>query len=191
VAATGHRIAVAGPRDDGAPRRWSTSRMAMPAIPHRPDTALVLSAGGERVVAWEVGVLAGLVDVAARRFDVVAGTSAGSLVAARFAAGLDPRADADGLASAEAAEVPAPVRAAVAAAVARLVAAYQESGRRGLRAGARAAWRGAALVAPYPLAGRRGRSRRCSPTRSRARRAAATRRSSPPRPRRAPRWAPT
>ena len=63
--------------------------------------AVVLAAGGERVVAWEVGVLAGLADAGfdPRRAAVVLGTSAGSLVAARLAAGLDPRADADRLAA--------------------------------------------------------------------------------------------
>ena len=45
--------------------------------------AIALS-GGERVVAWEVGVLAGLTDggIDARRAEVVLGTSAGALVAA-------------------------------------------------------------------------------------------------------------
>jgi NTE family protein len=58
--------------------------------------AIAMSGGGERVVAWEVGVLAGLADggVDSRRADVVLGTSAGALVAARVAAGIDPCADA-------------------------------------------------------------------------------------------------
>jgi NTE family protein len=58
--------------------------------------AIALSGGGERVVAWELGVLAGLADggVDARRAAIVLGTSAGALVAARVAAGIDPRADA-------------------------------------------------------------------------------------------------
>jgi NTE family protein len=58
--------------------------------------AVALSGGGERVVAWEVGVLAGLADggVDLRRAPAVLGTSAGALVAARLAAGIDPRADA-------------------------------------------------------------------------------------------------
>jgi NTE family protein len=58
--------------------------------------AIVLAGGGERVVAWELGVLAGLADggVDARRAGVVLGTSAGALVGARLAAGLDPRDDA-------------------------------------------------------------------------------------------------
>lgn len=45
--------------------------------------AVALAGGGERVVAWEAGVLRGL----GVRPDVVLGTSAGALVAARFAAG--------------------------------------------------------------------------------------------------------
>jgi len=58
--------------------------------------AIVLSGGGERAVAWEVGVLAGLADggLDARDAEVVLGTSAGALVAARAAAGIDPREDA-------------------------------------------------------------------------------------------------
>jgi NTE family protein len=57
---------------------------------------VVLAAGGERVVAWEVGVLAGLADAGLdpRGAEVVLGTSAGALVAARLAAGEDPRVDA-------------------------------------------------------------------------------------------------
>jgi NTE family protein len=61
-------------------------------------TAVVLAGGGERVVAWEVGVLAGLAD---RGFDargarVLLGTSAGAFVAAR-AALRDLRSAADAL----------------------------------------------------------------------------------------------
>ena len=58
--------------------------------------AIALSGGGERVVAWEVGVLAGLAGggLDARDAEVVLGTSAGALVAARVAAGIDPRDDA-------------------------------------------------------------------------------------------------
>lgn len=55
--------------------------------------AVVIAGGGERAVAWETGVLAGLADAGLdlRRADAILGTSAGSLVAARLAAGLDPR----------------------------------------------------------------------------------------------------
>jgi NTE family protein len=61
-------------------------------------TAVVLAGGGERVVAWEVGVLAGLADRGfdPRRARVLLGTSAGAFVAARCAA-RDPRAAADAL----------------------------------------------------------------------------------------------
>jgi NTE family protein len=60
-------------------------------------TAVVLSGGGERTIAWQVGVLAGLADcgVDLREASAVLGTSAGALVAARLAAGIDPRADAE------------------------------------------------------------------------------------------------
>ena len=51
--------------------------------------AVALAGGGERVVAWEAGVLSGL----RVRPDVVLGTSAGALVAARFAAGWAPHDD--------------------------------------------------------------------------------------------------
>ena len=64
--------------------------------------AVVLSGGGERAVAWEVGVLAGLADggIDPREAATVVGTSAGALVAARLAAGVDPCADADRIAAA-------------------------------------------------------------------------------------------
>jgi NTE family protein len=58
--------------------------------------ALVLAGGGERAVAWELGVLAGLaaagLDLAAAQ--QVIGTSAGALVGAHVAAGADPLATA-------------------------------------------------------------------------------------------------
>jgi NTE family protein len=59
-------------------------------------TSVVLGAGGERVVGWEVGVLAGLLDAGLdlRGASRIIGTSAGALVAVRLAAGIDPRADA-------------------------------------------------------------------------------------------------
>jgi NTE family protein len=58
-------------------------------------TTIVLSGGGERVIAWHLGVLSGL-GAAGRdpRRATVIGTSAGAFVAARLAAGIDPRADA-------------------------------------------------------------------------------------------------
>jgi len=55
------------------------------------DRALVLGGGGVAGIAWEVGMLAGLaeagVDLAAA--DTVVGTSAGSVVGAQLAAGVD------------------------------------------------------------------------------------------------------
>lgn len=56
-------------------------------------TALVLAAGGERVVPWEIGVMAGLADAGAdpRRAGLIVGTSAGALTAAQVALGADPR----------------------------------------------------------------------------------------------------
>jgi NTE family protein len=64
--------------------------------------AVALSGGGERAVAWEIGVLAGLADggMDLREAVAVVGTSAGALVAARLAAGVDPRVDADRIATA-------------------------------------------------------------------------------------------
>jgi NTE family protein len=61
--------------------------------------AVVLGAGGERVVAWETGVLAGLADAGVDLSGPVLGTSAGAAVGARLALGADPRADADRLAA--------------------------------------------------------------------------------------------
>ena len=64
-------------------------------------TAVVLAGGGERVIAWQVGVLAGLADsgVDLRRAGAVVGTSAGAYVAARLAAGEEPRVAARGIAA--------------------------------------------------------------------------------------------
>jgi NTE family protein len=58
--------------------------------------AVALAGGGEPAVAWETGVLAGLADggVDLRGAASIVGTSAGALVAARLAAGIDPREDA-------------------------------------------------------------------------------------------------
>jgi NTE family protein len=54
--------------------------------------AIVLAGGGERLIAWQAGVLAGLAEsgLDPRRARTVVGTSAGALVAARLAAGADP-----------------------------------------------------------------------------------------------------
>ncbi|HEX6360959.1 patatin-like phospholipase family protein [Actinophytocola sp.] len=55
--------------------------------------AVVLGGGGITGIAWEWGVLAGLAEagVDLRDADVVIGTSAGSVVGAQLANGLDPR----------------------------------------------------------------------------------------------------
>jgi NTE family protein len=54
--------------------------------------ALVLGAGGNAGIAWEVGVIAGLADagIVLSGADVVVGTSAGSVVGAQLASGLTP-----------------------------------------------------------------------------------------------------
>jgi NTE family protein len=54
---------------------------------------VVLAAGGERVVPWQTGVLAGLADAGLEPSCAAAivGTSAGAFVAARSALGIDPR----------------------------------------------------------------------------------------------------
>lgn len=56
------------------------------------DTALVLGGGGLTAYAWQVGVLAGLAEagVDLSGADVLAGTSAGSLLAVELAAGAVP-----------------------------------------------------------------------------------------------------
>jgi NTE family protein len=64
-------------------------------------TALVLAGGGERVVGWELGVLAGLresgLDLTAA--DLVLGTSAGAVVGTLVAAGVEPEGALDRLAA--------------------------------------------------------------------------------------------
>jgi NTE family protein len=60
---------------------------------HAPDV-LVLAGGGVIGEAWMTGVLAGMEDAAGidlRRVEAFVGTSAGSIVAARLAAGRSPR----------------------------------------------------------------------------------------------------
>lgn len=55
--------------------------------------ALVLGGGGNVGIAWESGIVAGLLDrgVDAREADLIIGTSAGSVVGAHLAHGHDPR----------------------------------------------------------------------------------------------------
>lgn len=101
---------------------------------------IALAGGGERVVAWEVGVLAGLADAGLTGAGRILGTSAGALVAARLAARIDPREDAAAIARRGAARrVPAgaeafarfgaaPAGSAGAEAFARLGAAWQTAG---------------------------------------------------------------
>jgi NTE family protein len=62
---------------------------------------VVLAAGGERVVPWETGVLAGLADggLDLRGAGAIVGTSAGAFVAARLALGVDPREAAERIAA--------------------------------------------------------------------------------------------
>src|SRR6202171_5167425 len=57
----------------------------------RPTRALVLGGGGVTGIAWEIGVLSGLLSagVDLRKADVVIGTSAGAYVGARYASGYD------------------------------------------------------------------------------------------------------
>jgi NTE family protein len=88
---------------------------------------VALAGGGERVVAWQVGVLAGLADqgLDLRRAGRIVGTSAGALVAARLAAGEDPRAEADRI---EFAAGPAARRSRGAEAFASLAAAWASAG---------------------------------------------------------------
>jgi NTE family protein len=63
--------------------------------------AVAFGAGGERLVPWYTGVAAGLADAGfdLRDCGLFAGTSAGALVAARLAAGVDPRPPATALAA--------------------------------------------------------------------------------------------
>lgn len=98
-------------------------------------TALVLAAGGERVVAWEAGVLAGLADagVDLRGADRVLGTSAGAAVGARLAAGVDPRRDADRLAVTAAPQAPVPAPGGGGALFARLAELWTGPGGEGRR----------------------------------------------------------
>jgi len=57
----------------------------------RPTRALVLGGGGVTGIAWEIGVLSGLLSagVDLRKADVVIGTSAGAYVGAAYASGYD------------------------------------------------------------------------------------------------------
>lgn len=71
--------------------------------------ALVLGGGGVTGVAWEIGMLTGLAEagVGLADADVVIGTSAGSVVGALVAGGLDPQAMYAGQLAPPTAEIPA------------------------------------------------------------------------------------
>jgi NTE family protein len=87
---------------------------------------VVLSGGGERVIAWQTGVLAGLADagVDLRRAGAIIGTSAGAYVGARLAAGEDPRADARRIAARD----PEPVAAPAVAGFEQLATVFEDAG---------------------------------------------------------------
>jgi NTE family protein len=99
---------------------------------------VVLAAGGERVVPWETGVLAGLADAGldARRAGIVVGTSAGALVAARVALGSDPREAAGRIVANGVPDAPAELLARATVSVPRLLEMHaadlgvEERGRR-------------------------------------------------------------
>jgi NTE family protein len=94
---------------------------------------IVLAAGGERVIGWETGVLAGLADAGwdPRAASAVLGTSAGSLVAARLAADVDPRTDAELVAAAGSNAAPQEVRRAVAESMDRIIEVFWGQGAKG------------------------------------------------------------
>jgi NTE family protein len=76
--------------------------------------ALVLGGGGVTGVAWEIGILTGLAEagIDLTDADVVVGTSAGSVVGALVAGGLDPQAMYAGQLAPPSAEIPARLGAA-------------------------------------------------------------------------------
>ena len=63
----------------------------MPQSPRHPRRALVLGGGGHAGIAWEIGVVVGLLEagVDVREADLLVGTSAGSIVATHLALGVD------------------------------------------------------------------------------------------------------
>jgi NTE family protein len=98
---------------------------------------VVLAAGGERVVPWQTGVLAGLADAGLdlRDAGAIVGTSAGAFVAARLALGVDPREAANRIVARGAPGAPAELVARAAAVVPQLLAI--QAGAADLDAGAR------------------------------------------------------
>jgi NTE family protein len=93
------------------------------------QTAFVLAAGGDRVIPWETGVLAGLVDagIDIRRAGLIVGTSAGSSVAARLALGVDPREDAEQVAEVGVPPAPAGIAERAAVAVPNVLAIHADA----------------------------------------------------------------
>jgi NTE family protein len=91
--------------------------------PGADQTAVVLAAGGERIVPWQTGVLAGLADAGLdlRTAAAIVGTSAGAFVAARLALGVDPRDAADRILERGVPEAPAELVERAAAALPRLL----------------------------------------------------------------------
>jgi NTE family protein len=74
----------------GVARRATSSLAAVPAAPATRPDVLVLAGGGTLGEAWMTGLLAGLEDAGGldlREVEAFVGTSAGSIVAARLAAG--------------------------------------------------------------------------------------------------------
>jgi NTE family protein len=109
---------------------------------HAPDV-LVLAGGGVIGEAWMTGVLAGMEDAAGidlRRVEAFVGTSAGSIVAARLAAGRSPRRPDD-----DAADPPGPDGGTDEQARGAAV-------RDALRSAGAAAWAGTAPLASAALA---------------------------------------
>lgn len=92
--------------------------------------AIVLGGGGEQVIAWQVGVLAGLADAGldGRAAHTILGLSGGSISAARLAAGIDARADAEEIAGIAPRAAPDPLRRAVAQAMPMLTRTVWEGG---------------------------------------------------------------
>ena len=91
--------------------------------------AVVLAAGGERVVPWQTGVLAGLADAGLdmRGAAAIVGTSAGAFVATRLALGIDPRDAADRIVARGVPRVPAELVARASATLPRLLAIQAEA----------------------------------------------------------------
>jgi NTE family protein len=84
---------------------------------------VVLTAGGERVVPWQTGVLAGLADAGLEPSHAAAivGTSAGAFVAARSALGIDQREAADRIVARGVPRAPSELVAQAATALPRLL----------------------------------------------------------------------